>query len=93
MRLFHNILHVLKQRALLFATPQKRGLEMFLRKYTTQEVAAKTGYHLQSIYNRVNRTGEFHGITPIKNLNGRLQWPKQAIDALLEAEQKAGGAK
>lgn len=61
---------------------------MVLRKYTTQEVAAKTGYHLQSIYNRVNRTGEFHGITPTKLLNGRLIWDSRAIDALLA---KTGG--
>lgn len=64
---------------------------MVLRKYTTQEVAAKTGYHLQSIYNRVNRTGDFHGIKPRKLLNGRLLWSANDIDALLtqNTEQEA----
>lgn len=60
------------------------------KNYSTQKVAQLSGYHLTSVYNRLARTGEFHGITPTKHLNGRLVWPREAIDALLEQQAKEG---
>lgn len=64
---------------------------MVLKKYTTQEVAAKTGYHLQSVYNQYAQTGSFLGVKPRKLLNGRLLWSANDIDALLtqDTEQEA----
>lgn len=59
------------------------------KNYSTQEVAKTFGYHPASIYNRLNRLGEFHGITPVKLLSGRLVWPSEAVDALL-AQQEQG---
>mgnify|MGYP001174097616 CR=1 FL=1 len=61
------------------------------KTYSTSFIAKAFGYHITSIYNRLSRTGEFHGITPTKHLNGRLQWPSEAVDALLEQHNK--GAK
>ena len=59
------------------------------KDYSTQEVAQLFDYHQGSIYNRLSRTGEFHGITPIKHISGRLVWPREAVDALL-AQQEQG---
>lgn len=58
--------------------------------YSTSFIAKAFGYHKTSIYNRLSRTGEFHGITPHKGLNGRLTWPREAVDALLEQQAKGG---
>ena len=58
--------------------------------YSTSFIAKAFGYHTASIYNRLSRTGEFHGITPTKNLNGRLSWPSEAVDALLEQQAQGG---
>lgn len=58
--------------------------------YSTSFIAKAFGYHKTSVYNRLSRKGEFHGVTPIKHLNGRLEWPAEAVDALLE--QQAQGA-
>lgn len=56
------------------------------KHYTTAQLAALTSYHVGSVYRLFAENGHFYGVTPIKTMNGRLQWPAEAVDAMLEAQ-------
>lgn len=58
------------------------------RRLTTDEFAAGLGLAAQSIRKRLCQTGSYFGIVPLKLPNGRLMWPANALEALMDG---AGG--
>ena len=50
---------------------------------TTEELAAQCGIKPQSVRVRLCRTGSYFGIKPVKLPNGRLMWPGDARDQML----------
>lgn len=50
---------------------------------TTKEAAAILKVKQGTLRESLCRTGGYYGIQPIKGVNGRLLWPTQAVEALL----------
>lgn len=59
------------------ATPTRRHI-------TTEELAALLSIRPQSIRKRLCQTGGYFNLRPVKLPNGRLLWPGDAIDKLVE---------
>lgn len=51
---------------------------------TTEQLATPLCVKPQSIRVRLCQTGSYFGIRPIKLPNGRLLWPADAVEKLLE---------
>jgi len=56
------------------------------RPLTTEELAAEVKALPQSIRKRYSQTGSYWGIRPVKLPNGRLLWPADALQRLMEGE-------
>lgn len=67
--------------ALISATPTKTR-----RPITTEELAALLSIRPQSIRKRYCQTGAYFSLRPVKLPNGRLMWPADAINKLVEGE-------
>jgi hypothetical protein len=59
---------------------------------STEAFASQLHIKPQSIRARVCRTGSYFGILPKKLPNGRLLWPSDAAERLLESSAKPEGA-
>ncbi len=51
---------------------------------TTETLAIELGLKANSIRSRVCRTGHYFGLTPTKLPNGRLLWPADSVERLLD---------
>ncbi len=56
--------------------------------WTTADFAAANGVLARSVLLRLQRTGSYHGVTPLRLANRRLLWPAVQVVA-----QSNGGAK
>jgi hypothetical protein len=75
-------------------TAHQAESELAFRGYSTVDVAKCTGHKPASIRTALWRHGHFYGVRPIrlggfvtkdgKELGGRLVWPANEIDALLQ---------
>lgn len=55
------------------------------RQYlTTREVATRMRIDPTTIHKRLHAHGDFWRVLPVRGPNGRLLWPVEAIEALLE---------
>ncbi|HDR9078209.1 TPA: DNA-binding protein [Burkholderia vietnamiensis] len=54
------------------------------RHITTEELAALLSIRPQSIRKRLCQTGGYFNLRPVKLPSGRLLWPGDAIDKLVE---------
>ena len=52
---------------------------------TTEFLARSIGVKPESIRVRLCRTGSFHGLVPHKLPTGRLLWPMDSVERLIEA--------
>ncbi|SMF95162.1 hypothetical protein SAMN02949497_2508 [Methylomagnum ishizawai] len=59
---------------------------------STEAFASQLNIKPQSIRARVCRTGSYFGILPKKLPNGRLLWPSDASERLLQMGDKPEGA-
>jgi hypothetical protein len=59
------------------------------RFLTTKEVAERMRIASGTVYYRCSVFGDFWGVLPVKGPNGRLLWPMEAIQALLERHEPA----
>jgi|TARA_R100000501_G_scaffold17400_1_gene32367 hypothetical protein len=57
---------------------------------TTEELAAPLGMKPQSIRVRLCQTGSYFGLRPQKLPNGRLMWPADSLERLLETGKEEG---
>ncbi|MFM0192134.1 DNA-binding protein [Paraburkholderia strydomiana] len=53
---------------------------------STEELAAQLSLQPQSIRKRYCQTGAYYSLRPMKLPNGRLMWPADSIERLVEAE-------
>jgi hypothetical protein len=56
---------------------------------TTEELAQQCGIKPQSVRVRLCRTGSYFGIKPLKLPNGRLMWPGDARERMLNLGEAA----
>jgi len=63
---------------------QQSGAIQAHRSITTEELAALLSIRPQSIRKRFCQTGAYFSLRPIKMPNGRLMWPADAFDKLVE---------
>lgn len=56
---------------------------------TTEELAQQCGIKPQSVRVRLCRTGSYFGIKPTKLPNGRLMWPGDARERMLNLSEAA----
>ena len=57
------------------------------RFLTTKEVAERMRITSTTVHKRCCAHGDFWGVLPVKAPNGRLLWPVDAIQALLERHE------
>lgn len=50
---------------------------------TTEELALSLDMNAQSIRKRYSQTGSYFGLKPVKLPNGKLRWPADALDQLI----------
>ena len=55
---------------------------------TTSQLARAIGMQAESIRVHLCRRGSFYGIRPSKLLNGRLLWPADSVQRLLEPAER-----
>lgn len=55
-------------------------------KLTTETLAAQLGIKAASIRSRVCREGHYFGLVPAKLPNGRLLWPADAAERLMQTK-------
>ncbi|MDP9645464.1 DNA-binding protein [Paraburkholderia caledonica] len=53
---------------------------------STEDLAAQLSLRPQSIRKRYCQTGAYFGLRPAKLPNGRLMWPADSIERLVEAQ-------
>lgn len=58
-----------------------------LRFLTTKEVAERMRIAPTTVHKRCCAHGDFWGVLPVKAPNGRLLWPMEAIQALLDRHE------
>ena len=58
---------------------------------TTEELARAIGGKPASIRVRLCTHGSYYGIKPAKLPNGRLLWPHDAVEQLIEASSRKNG--
>jgi hypothetical protein len=63
-------------------------MEAAVTHLTTDALAARLGLKPQSLRARICRTGSLYGIRPQALPNGRLLWPGDTVERLLEAGRK-----
>ena len=56
------------------------------RDITTDDLAAQCGVKPESIRVRLCRTGSYFGVKPVKLPNGRLMWPGNAREQMMNRE-------
>lgn len=54
------------------------------RHMTTEALAGALGIKAESIRVRLCRKGDYFGVRPQKLINGRLLWPADAVERLME---------
>jgi hypothetical protein len=59
---------------------------------STRELAGRMHITAGTVYQRLSAKGDFWGILPVRAHNGRLLWPSDAIQALLERRMSGDGA-
>lgn len=59
---------------------------------STETLASQLNIKPQSIRARVCRTGSYFGLVPKKLPNGRLLWPSDSAERLLQASHEPEGA-
>lgn len=57
------------------------------RFFTTKEVAERMRITSNTVYQRCCVHGDFWGVLPVRGPNGRLLWPVEAIQALLDRHE------
>lgn len=55
---------------------------------TTATLASRLGIQAQSIRASVSRHGSYYGLKPTRLPNGRLLWPEDAFQRILESGKK-----
>lgn len=55
---------------------------------TTAALASRLGIQAQSIRASVCRNGSYYGLKPTRLPNGRLLWPEDAFQRILESGKK-----
>lgn len=61
------------------------GADTRQRLFSTDELAAEIKVRSQSIRKRYSQTGSYWGVRPVKLPSGRLLWPADSIEQLMEA--------
>lgn len=56
------------------------------QNFTTEELAELLRGKPSAIRTRLCKTGSFHGIKPLKLPSGRLLWPAEGVNALLNGK-------
>lgn len=57
-------------------------------KQTTAALASRLGIQSESIRAAVYRSGSYYGITPTRLPNGRLLWPADAFQRIVESGKR-----
>lgn len=58
-----------------------------MKQYTTAQFATELGLSPETLRKAHSKTGSYMGVVPVKQVNGRLLWPADAV-----AKLKGGAA-
>lgn len=61
-----------------------------LRFFPTDVFAVQAGVSPKAVRKRFCQTGSYWGVVPVKLQSGRLMWPADGIDKLLNVAEPAG---